>query len=72
VGLACLYPFYAIGGMGGGDVKMLAAVGRLGALLHHDLGLLPVGHHRRPDGRPDDRIQQVGCQALPPIFRDFE
>jgi prepilin peptidase CpaA len=27
VGLACLYPFYAIGGMGGGDVKMLAAVG---------------------------------------------
>ena len=27
VGLACLCPFYAIGGMGGGDVKMLAAVG---------------------------------------------
>lgn len=27
VGLACLYPFYMIGGMGAGDVKMLAAIG---------------------------------------------
>lgn len=27
VGLACLYPFYAIGGMGAGDVKMMAAIG---------------------------------------------
>lgn len=27
VGLACLYPFYMIGGMGAGDVKMLAGIG---------------------------------------------
>lgn len=27
VGLACLYPFYMIGGMGAGDVKMMAAIG---------------------------------------------
>lgn len=27
IGLACLYPFYMIGGMGAGDVKMLAGIG---------------------------------------------
>lgn len=27
VGLACLYPLYAVGGMGAGDVKLLAGIG---------------------------------------------
>ena len=29
VGLACLLPFYALGGMGAGDVKLMAATGAL-------------------------------------------
>lgn len=40
VGLACLYPFYAIGGMGAGDVKMLAAIG---AWVHCSLTFYAFG-----------------------------
>ena len=49
VGLALLLPAYAIGGMGAGDVKLLAGVGGLGMGYGHLLRLLPFGGHRRRD-----------------------
>ena len=46
VGLALLLPAYAIGGMGAGDVKLLAGVGTLGRRHDNVVRLLHPGHYR--------------------------
>ena len=57
VGLMLLLPAYAIGGMGAGDVKLLAGVGRLGLGYRDPLCVLRLGHRGRRNRHRADRLE---------------
>ena len=54
VGLVSLLPLYAIGGMGAGDVKLMAGVGAWLGPVADVLGICVLGAGGRAAGRGDD------------------
>ena len=72
IGLALLLPAYAIGGMGAGDVKLLAGVGSVGLWHAHFLRLLRFRHRRSSASCRDGSHSQVVEETLESIHGDPE
>ena len=57
-GLLCLLPLYAVGGMGAGDVKLMAGIGAWLGWGDNILCVLRFCHCWRCDGRFDGGVQR--------------
>ena len=67
-GLICLLPLYAVGGMGAGDVKLMAGIGAWVGWQNYVLRILRIRHRRSRHGRADggvDRSMEEALRKLP-------
>ena len=70
VGLACLLPLYAVGGMGAGDVKLLAGVGAWMGVSDDLLRVLRLDRRGGRHGRADGALQEERLEALLAVAAD--